>query len=69
VHFPCYFLFYKQVNGTVNFPSFNCFSSLEALQGVHRAREEALVDLSYEIPQTQGVRRRSKSEPDKSQEG
>jgi hypothetical protein len=24
----------------VNFPSFNCFSSLEALQGVHRAREK-----------------------------
>jgi hypothetical protein len=28
------------VDGTVNLPSFNSFSSLEALQGVHRAREE-----------------------------
>jgi hypothetical protein len=40
VHFPVIFCFHEQVDGTVNFPSFNCFSSLEALQGVHRAREE-----------------------------
>ena len=40
VHFPVSFCFHEQVDGTMNFPSFNCFSSLEALQGVHRAREE-----------------------------
>jgi hypothetical protein len=40
VHFPVIFNFHEQVDGTVNFPSFNCFSSFEALQGVHRAREE-----------------------------
>jgi hypothetical protein len=40
VHFPVIFCFHEQVDGTVNFPNFNYFSSLEALQGVHRAREE-----------------------------
>jgi hypothetical protein len=40
VHFPIIFCFHEQVDGTVNFPNFNCFSSLEALQGVHQAREE-----------------------------
>jgi hypothetical protein len=35
MHFPVIFCFREQVDGTVNFPSFNCFSSLEALQGVH----------------------------------
>jgi hypothetical protein len=31
VHFPVIFCFHEQVDGTVNFPSFNWFSSLEAL--------------------------------------
>jgi hypothetical protein len=38
--FSCHFCLHEQVDGTVSFSSFNCFSSLEALQGVHRAREE-----------------------------
>jgi hypothetical protein len=68
VHFPVIFCFHEQVDGTVNFPSFNCFSSLEALQGVHRAREEH-VDLSYRNPSdARSVHGRSKSEPDKAQE-
>jgi hypothetical protein len=35
VHFPAIFCFHEQVDGTMNSPNFNCFSSLEALQGVH----------------------------------
>jgi hypothetical protein len=61
VHFPVIFCLHEQVDGTVSFSSFNCFSSLEALQGVHRAREEHkeikrnfsmrnTVDLSYRNP-------------------
>jgi hypothetical protein len=38
--FFCHFCLHEQVDGTVSFSSFNCFSSLEALQGVHQAREE-----------------------------
>jgi hypothetical protein len=59
--FSCLFYLHEQVDGTMSFSSFNCFSSLEALQGVHRAREECkeirrnfsmrnTVDLSYQNP-------------------
>ena len=58
VHFPIIFCLHEQVDGTVSFSSFNCFSLLEALQGVHRAREECkeirrnfsarnILDMSY----------------------
>ena len=59
--FSCHFCLHEQVHGTVSFSSFNCFSSLEALQGVHQAREECkeikrnfsminTMDLSYLNP-------------------
>jgi hypothetical protein len=59
--FSCHFCLHEQVDGTVSFPSFNCFSSWEALQGVHQAREEHkeikrnfsvrdTMDLSYRNP-------------------
>jgi hypothetical protein len=59
--FSCHLCFHEQVDGTVSFSSFNCFSSLEALQGVHQAREECkeikrnfsminTMDLSYLNP-------------------
>jgi hypothetical protein len=59
--FSCHFYLHEQVDGTVSFSSFNCFSSLEDLQGVHRAREEHreirrnflarnTMDLSYRNP-------------------
>jgi hypothetical protein len=38
--FSCHLCLCEQVDGTESFSSFNCFSSLEDLQGVHRAREE-----------------------------
>jgi hypothetical protein len=38
--FSCHFYLHEQVDGTVSFSNFKCFSSLEALQGVHRAKEE-----------------------------
>jgi hypothetical protein len=56
-----HFCLHEQVDGTVSFSSFNCFSSLGALQAVDRAREERkeirrnfsmrnTVDFSYRNP-------------------
>jgi hypothetical protein len=38
--FSSHFCLHEQVDGTMSFSSFSCFCSLEALHGVHRAREE-----------------------------
>jgi hypothetical protein len=55
------FCLHEQGDGTVSFSSSNCFSSMEDLQGVHRAKEECkeirrnfstinTMDLSYQNP-------------------
>ena len=89
--FSCYFLFYKQVDGTVRFLAVSIvslhlelckvciklgrnvmeffFSSMGTLEGVHRAKEKTSWTWVIEIPQTQGVHRRSKSEPDNTSKG
>jgi hypothetical protein len=59
--FPVIFCFHEQVDGTVSFFQFQLFLFIEALQGVHRAREEHkeirrnfsvrnTLDLSYRNP-------------------